>query len=100
MPGLLLLEIFSFSILIAAIIGAVRFKVILKSYRPFVYLMWIGLATEIIDTVVIIIYKDDTVINNIYTLFVFSFFLALFFRWFVVVCWFFGFRVLFVFGVL
>lgn len=81
MPGRILLEIYSYSILIASVIGAVRFKSILKSYRPFVYLMWVGLANEIISTIAISLVHDTTVNNNIYTLADFGLVVMLFMHW-------------------
>jgi len=81
MPGRLLLEIVSYSVLIAAVIGAVRFKVILKSYRPFVYVIWAGLFNEIIATIFISMFHDDSISNNIYTLFDFSLIMWLFINW-------------------
>src|SRR5687768_17450000 len=44
-----LLSILStFSILIAAVLGIIRFRVIEKSYYPFIYICWLALVVEII----------------------------------------------------
>ena len=77
----LLLEILSYAILFPAIVGAVRFKSILKSYRPFVYLIWGGLLNEIISTVTITIFHGDTINNNIYALFDYVMVMLLFICW-------------------
>ncbi len=81
MTNRLLVEIYSYSILLASVIGAVRFKVILESYRPFIYAVWIALLNEICSTITISIFKNDAINNNIYTLADYIFIILLFMRW-------------------
>ncbi len=73
--------VFSYTIIIASLIGAVRFKKILSMYRPFIYVVWAGLINEMVSTLAIKLYKDDTINNNIYTLVDFTLLLWLFYSW-------------------
>jgi hypothetical protein len=60
--------IFSFSIVIPAIIGWVRFKKINPTYYPFIICLWIGLINEIVSYVVSQ-YKISNALNsNVYVL--------------------------------
>ncbi len=61
-------QVSAFSIVLASLIGVIRFKKILKSYRPFIFLVWIALANEIISRLVIAYTNNDSINNNIYTL--------------------------------
>jgi hypothetical protein len=59
---------FSYSIGIAALIGLVRFKKILKSFRPFVYIVWLAFLCEILSTVSTWLFKTSIAVVNIYVL--------------------------------
>lgn len=72
---------FSFTIAIAAIIGIVRYKFILKSYRPFLFFTWFALASEILNLISVKMYESTEVNSNIYTLVEFILILWLFFQW-------------------
>lgn len=64
----LLIDILSYSIAIAAIIGLVRFKKIDRAYYPFIILLWVGLCNEIIGTICIKHFKTNAINSNIYVL--------------------------------
>ena len=57
-----------FTIVIAAIIGWIRFKKINPAYFPFLYFIWLGLLNEIISFILIKNNQRNTVNNNIYVL--------------------------------
>ena len=62
-------ELLSLSILIAAVISIFRFKKSDSSYFPFLLLLWIGSANEILSVVLIHFHYHTAVNNNIYVLF-------------------------------
>ena len=61
--------IFSLSILIASVIGWVRFKKIDPAYYPFLYCLWIGTLNEIVSYVLVANHQTTALNNNIYVLF-------------------------------
>ncbi len=71
----------TYSIGVAAIIGLVRFKSILKSYRPFIYFSCVAFINEIVSGIMIKKYGSNTINNNIYSLLEFLFILWLFVSW-------------------
>jgi hypothetical protein len=73
--------IFSYTIGIAAIIGLVRFKKILKSYRLFVVFACLGLFSELLSTMMIEIRRNNAVVGNIYVLLEPLILLGLFYQW-------------------
>lgn len=66
------------SVLLPSVVGAVKFKRSLKAYRPFMYLIWIGLLNEATSEILIATIKTSAVNNNIYTLLDYSFIVWLF----------------------
>lgn len=60
--------ILAFSILIPAIIGLFRFAQIQDIYRPFIFLLWIGCATEVLSVYFAYRYRNNLAISTIYTL--------------------------------
>lgn len=66
--GHTVVAIMSFSIVFAAIIGLVRFKKIDQSYYPFIYIIWLGLANEILSFFLIRTRFSNAVNSNIYVL--------------------------------
>jgi hypothetical protein len=62
------IDVSAYSIVLPVIIGALRFKRILKSYRPFILLVSVALGNEIISDIFIKLIRNDAVNNNIYTL--------------------------------
>jgi hypothetical protein len=63
-----LIDLFSFSIAIAAIIGLVRFKQLDRVYFPFILLLWLGLLKESIDSIMIQQGFSNAVSSNLYSL--------------------------------
>ena len=61
--------IFSLSILIASVIGWVRFKKIDPAYYPFLYCLWIGTLNEIVSYILVANHQTTALNNNIYVLF-------------------------------
>jgi hypothetical protein len=60
--------IFSLSILIAGVIGVFRFAQIRDSYRPFIYLIWIGCFNELLS-IYLLLHNHYNIINyTIYSL--------------------------------
>ena len=60
--------VIGFSISIAAIIGWIRVRKIDSAYFPFLYVLWIGLATEIISYIITHLGYSNSVLYNIYVL--------------------------------
>ena len=77
----ILSQFFAYSILLAALIGLVRFKFINPVYYPFILLLWIGLVNEIISTVIISYGASNAINSNVYTLVEAILLLALFRNW-------------------
>jgi hypothetical protein len=71
----------SYSILLAALIGMVRYSSVHENYKPFLWIIWMGTLNEIISTVLIIIDRSNTVNGNIYVLAEVLLFIYLFFTW-------------------
>jgi hypothetical protein len=63
-----LIVTFSFSILIAGIIGLFRFTKIQKSYYPFLFFVWLGTLNEIVSFLIVQHGGKSIVNNNIYVL--------------------------------
>jgi hypothetical protein len=70
-----------FSITLAAIIGLVRFRKILSSYRPFIFIVWIAFLNEIVSALVIRFTGSNTINGNIYVLMESLLFVWLFSNW-------------------
>jgi len=58
----------SMSIVVAAIIGAWRFKSINKDFRPFLFCLWLGLFNEILSLVAAKTIHNTAINGNIYVL--------------------------------
>ncbi len=76
-----ILAILSYLIFLAAIIGAIRFKRILKSFRPFIFFVWTASLNEIVSTLCIAFVKTNMVNVNIYVLIEYLLILLLFIKW-------------------
>jgi hypothetical protein len=63
-----LVILFSASIIIAGVIGLIRFKKIDTAYHPFIYCTWIGCINEVISYILTNQRIDTSVNNNIYQL--------------------------------
>lgn len=64
----LLVDILSYSIAVAAIAGLIRYQQVDRSFHPFIILLWIGLANEIIGTLLIARSLPNALNSNIYVL--------------------------------
>jgi len=60
--------IFSFTILIAGVIGLVRFRSIYKAYRPLLYFFWLAGVNEVLNYFLLINGRTTQINNNIYVL--------------------------------
>lgn len=60
---------FSYSIAFAAIIGLIRFKKIHKSYQPFILFVCLAFSNEILSSILIEIWKNNSMNGNLYVLF-------------------------------
>ncbi len=69
------------TVIISAVIGAVRFQRILKSYRPFIYLIWLSVLNEIVSFLSSKFYRTNAPNSNIYVLIEFYLILLLFHAW-------------------
>jgi len=63
-----LVDLFSFSISIAAIIGLIRYRKINPVYYPFLYCVWIAFLNEILGYFLIYSGRHNAINNNIYVL--------------------------------
>lgn len=73
--------VFSFSILIAAVIAAVRFRRISPAYTPFILLIWLGTFNEAYSALVIKEGDSNAVNYNLYSLFEFLILVWQFQKW-------------------
>ncbi len=70
-----------YSILFAVVFGIIRFKKVEPSFRPFIILMWIGLANEIMSQLVVLVFNRMNANANVYVLVEFAFILFQFYKW-------------------
>jgi len=70
-----------YSIIIAGIIGLIRFKNIPPAYQPFVYFTWLALINESISGLLISLHIYNNVNGNIYVYFEAVLFIRLFYNW-------------------
>ena len=73
--------IFTYSILLPAVTGFVRYKSVLKDFRPFLYLLWLGVLNETISVLFIYTIGSNTVNSNIYVFLEYALILFLYYRW-------------------
>jgi len=66
MLSFLTLDLLSYSICIAAVIGLFRFKKIIKPYQPFFFFVWVALLCEIISSVRITHNENNVAVTNVY----------------------------------
>jgi hypothetical protein len=77
-----LLEIaLNYSILIAAIIGIIRFKSIIRDYYPFIFIIWLGVFNETLSLVLIFTLGRNTVNSNIFVLLEYLLIVYQFYKW-------------------
>ena len=73
--------VLNFSIAIAAVLAAIRFKFVVKSFRPFMYFIWLGLANEMLSIILIKTHGSNAVNGNIFVLLEFFLILWQFYVW-------------------
>lgn len=77
-----LLRVFlSYSILIPAIAAMVRYKVVLKEYHPFLWIIWLGLFNESLSMLSIYTIRSNAVNSNVYVLLEYALILLQFYKW-------------------
>ncbi len=73
--------VFSYSVGLAALTGLIRFKKILKSYRPFVYILCLAFISEILSTISTLLFRNNILITDMYILAEAFLFVWLFHGW-------------------
>ena len=81
MHSYLLTILLNHSIIIPVIISAIRFKTIGRDYRPFIFLLWLGLLNETISLALIYTKGFNTINSNIYVLLESGLLLYQFYSW-------------------
>lgn len=81
MQSYLLRVFLSYSILIPAVASIIRYKAVLKDYRPFLWLVWLGLLNESVSMVFIYSIRSNAVNSNIYVLLEYGLILLQFYKW-------------------
>lgn len=76
-----LIEICTYSILIAVIIGLIRFRKINQAYQPFIFITILSLLSEIASYFFIKYYKTNAIIVNVFILLEFLLWLWQFKKW-------------------
>jgi len=70
-----------YSMVIAGIIGLIRFKSVPVAYQPFVYFTWLAFTNDVLSSILIPIWHTNAVNGNIYVLLEAFLFLWLFYNW-------------------
>jgi hypothetical protein len=81
MQHYVLMTLFNFSIIIAAIIALFRFKAIVADYYPFIFFIWLGFLNELLSFLVVYNYRVNTINSNIYVLLEYLILLFQFYKW-------------------
>jgi len=81
MHGFFLNIFLNHSVVIAAAIAVLRFKIIDKNFQPFIFFIWLGLINETLSLVLIYTKGSNTVNSNVYVLLESLLILYLFFSW-------------------
>lgn len=58
----------NFSITIAAVLAVIRFKYVIRSFRPFIFFIWLGLANETVSIITIYTAGSNMLNSNIFVL--------------------------------
>jgi hypothetical protein len=74
-------QLFGATILFPALLGIIYFRHFLKSYRPFIYVVWLGLLNDVVGFIGAVVYRTNTAIANIYTFFDFLLIVVVFWSW-------------------
>jgi hypothetical protein len=73
--------LFNHSLVLAAVIGIIRYRFIVKSFRPFLFFIWLGIINESVSLVLILTRHSNAVNSNIYVLLEFAVLLLQFYKW-------------------
>jgi len=73
-----------YSVAIPAVIGLVRLRITEPAYRPFIFIMWLGLINHTVSIVANRMIGSNAINSNIYVLFEALLYLVLFYNWRVV----------------
>ena len=73
--------IFGYSIIFAAAFGLIRFKKIMNSYQPFIFIIWLGLLNLTLSVILNETIRNNAVNSNIYVLLESLLYLWLFKNW-------------------
>ncbi len=81
MNQFLINELMVFSILLPAVAAVIRYKVVLKDFRPFFWLLWLGVLNETISLFSVYTIRSNMVNSNIYVFVEYCLILLLYYRW-------------------
>ena len=70
-----------YSMIIACIIGLVRFRAVPVAYQPFVYFTWLAFANDVLSSILVPIIHSNAVNSNVYVLVESLVLLWLFYNW-------------------
>jgi hypothetical protein len=73
--------VFSYSILLAAVVGFIRYRKVTPEDRPFFFIVWTALISEILGEIFTSTIHSTSVNNNIYVLVEALLYTWLFYRW-------------------
>jgi hypothetical protein len=71
----------TYSILLPAITGMIRYRSVYKDFHPFLWLLWLGAINETVSLFSIYLIKGNMINSNIYVFFEFCLVLLLYYRW-------------------
>ena len=69
------------SIIIAAIIGMVRFRYIIRNFYPFLFIIWLGLINESLSLVMIFSTRNNAINSNVFVVLEYLLILFQFYKW-------------------
>lgn len=81
MDGFALNILLSYSVIIPAIIGIIRFTSISCIYYSFIFLIWLGFINETLSIILVYTLKSNTINSNIYVLIEYFFILFQLYKW-------------------
>jgi len=81
MQAYLLRVFLSYTILIPAVTSMIRYKVVLKDYGPFLWMIWLGLFNETVSMIFIFSIRSNAINSNIYVLLEYGLILLQFYKW-------------------
>jgi hypothetical protein len=76
-----LVFIATWAIVVPCLVGVFRYTQIPMQFKPLVYLLWLGLATEVLALISVKMFRNNMAVYNSYMLFDFLMMVWLFYRW-------------------